>query len=348
MGLPVADTPCRRVLVADDSPVVREMLVDILVEQGMQCAEAADGVEALALARKEPFDLVITDIQMPNLDGLGLVRALKADPQLRSLPVVMLTASQEEGLMVAGLGLGADDYLRKPFSQQELVLRVQNIFNRTRDKALLLATFEKYVAPEVVTEMLERGYRLELYGEKKPIVVLFCDIRGFTEFSEARDPREVVGVLNEIMTIVTEIVMAHRGTLDKFLGDGAMAFFGAPIAYGDEALRAVRASVALLRRLAAWNQGREARDRIQLGIGIHAGEAVVGNIGSAARLSYTAIGSCVNVAARLVGVAGAGEILLSREVRDGAQPTVSCDELTPVVLKGIKGLFPIFSVPWQE
>ncbi len=328
--------------------MVREMLVDILVDQGVQCSEAADGVEALALARREPFDLVITDIQMPNLDGLGLVRALKEDPQLRSLPVVMLTASQEERLMVAGLGLGADDYLRKPFSPQELVLRVQNIFNRTRDKALLLATFEKYVAPEVVTELLERGDGLELYGEKKRIVVLFTDIRGFTEFSEARDPREVVGVLNEVMTIVTEVVMAHRGTLDKFLGDGAMAFFGAPIAYGDEALRAVRSAVALLGRIDAWNRERPARDRVQLGVGIHAGEAVVGNIGSAARLSYTAIGSCVNVASRLVGVAGAGEILVSREVRDGALPSVDCEELTPVMLKGLKGLFPIFSVPWQR
>lgn len=342
-----AAPPARRVLVADDSAVVREMLVDILLDQGLRCAEAADGVEALALARQEPFDLVITDIQMPNLDGLGLVRALKDDPHLRTLPVVMLTASQEEGLMVAGLGLGADDYLRKPFSPQELVLRVQNIFNRMRDKALLLATFEKYVAPEVVTELLERGDGLELYGQKKPIVVLFCDIRRFTEFSEARDPREVVGILNEVLTIVTEVVMAYRGTLDKFLGDGAMVFFGAPIAYGDEAQRAVRSAVALLRRLDAWNQARHAQDRVQLGVGIHAGEAVVGNIGSTARLSYTAIGSCVNVASRLVGVAGAGEILVSREVRDGARLGGACDELTPVMLKGLKGLFQIFSVPWQ-
>lgn len=344
MSLTTAAAPSRRVLVADDSPMVRELLVDILVEHGLVCAVAQDGAEALALAQRERFDLVITDIQMPRLDGLGLVRALKDDAQLRTIPVVMLTASQEERLMVAGLGLGADDYLRKPFSSAELILRVQNIFNRSRAKEVLLETFERYVAPEVVQEILERDTGLDLYGEKKPIVVFFCDIRGFTEFSEIRDAREVVGVLNEVLTIVTEVVMSHRGTLDKFLGDGAMAFFGAPIAYGNEAERAVRAALDLQRRLREWNAGRAERDRIHLGVGIHSGEAVVGNIGSAARLSYTAIGSCVNIASRLMAVAGGGEILISREVQEAVAGKVVAEELTPVMLKGLKGLFPIYSV----
>src|SRR5262249_51138974 len=144
----------------------------------------------------------------------------------------------------------------------------------------------------------------------------FCDIRGFTTLSEELDAGEVVAILNQVLTIVTEVVMKHRGTLDKFLGDGAMALFGAPLAYGDEAARAVSAALELQARMRSYNEGAHASGRrpIELGIGLHAGEAVVGNVGSKQRLSYTAIGQCVNVAARLQGLASPGEIIASRAV----------------------------------
>ncbi|HJZ88740.1 MAG TPA: adenylate/guanylate cyclase domain-containing protein, partial [Polyangia bacterium] len=308
---------------------------------------AGDGEAALASVRRTRPDMIVTDVQMPRMNGLELVRALKNDPGTRSIPVLMLTASVEEKDLVAGLGLGVEDYVRKPFSLAEMQARISNILSRAREKEVLRATFERYVAPEVVQELLGREEGPILTGEKKPIVVFFCDIRGFTALSEDTDAGQVVAILNQVLTIATEVILKWRGTLDKFLGDGAMALFGAPVSYGDDAERAVRAALELQERMRSYNQGarRAGRHReIELGIGLHAGEAVVGNVGSEQRMTYTAIGSCVNIAARLQALAAPGEIIVSRAVISALGGRAQAEELTPVVLKGLRDLFAIYSV----
>src|SRR5262249_1883728 len=154
----------------------------------------------VAIAAARP-DMIITDVQMPRMSGLDLARALKADPQTRAIPVLMLTASGEERDLVESLGMGVDDYVRKPFSPGELQARIAATLARTREQEVLRATFERYVAPEVVQELLGREEGPVLTGEKKKLVVFFCDIRGFTSLSEDTDAREVVAILNQVLTI---------------------------------------------------------------------------------------------------------------------------------------------------
>ncbi|HET7559264.1 MAG TPA: adenylate/guanylate cyclase domain-containing protein, partial [Limnochordia bacterium] len=184
------------------------------------------------------------------------------------------------------------------------VFRYQIIEWNTRR---LKERFERYVSPEVAAQ-LGSDREIELGGQRRRVSVLFADLRGFTRFAEGLPPERTLAVLNRHLRIMSDAVLQHGGTLDKFTGDGLMAFFGAPLAAHDHASRALRAAAAML-------SGIERIDapRLPIGIGIHTGDVVVGNIGSDRRLEYTAIGDTVNVAARLEEAAEAGEILVSEE-----------------------------------
>lgn len=173
----------------------------------------------------------------------------------------------------------------------------------------------RFLSPEVVERVVQGREALALGGERREVTVLFADVVSFTALADEREPEVAVAILNELFTIVTEIVFQHGGIIDKFIGDCAMAIWGAPEAHADDARRAVRAAEAMLRWLevgnAKWRKqiGRD----IQLAIGIHTGHAVVGNIGSDKRMDYTAIGDAVNVAARLERLARPNQILVTRE-----------------------------------
>ena len=162
--------------------------------------------------------------------------------------------------------------------------------------------FARYVHADVVQELIDGDDQISLTGEEREITVLFSDIRGFTTLSEQVDPVEMVAQLNEYFEAMVDVVAAEQGTVDKFLGDGLMAIFGAPARQEDHALRACRVATAMLERLEVVNHDRAARDLspLRIGIGIHTGRAVVGNVGSPPfRVDFTAIGDTVNLAARL-------------------------------------------------
>lgn len=173
----------------------------------------------------------------------------------------------------------------------------------------------RFLSPEVVERIVAGNEALTLGGERREITVMFADVVSFTTLADEREPEVAVAILNELFTIITEIVFQHGGIIDKFIGDCAMALWGAPEGHPDDARRAVRAAEAVLRWLevgnARWKKqlGRD----IELAIGIHTGVAVVGNIGSEKRMEYTAIGDAVNVAARLERLARPGQILMTRE-----------------------------------
>lgn len=201
----------------------------------------------------------------------------------------------------------------------------------------ILRAFRKYVAPQVVEEIARNhNYHLKLGGEKRHIAVLFVDIRGFTPLSEALTPEQVVEILNEYLTLVTDAIFRHGGTLDKFIGDAAMAVFNAPFDSEDYIFKAVCAA----RDIAAGSQqiARRFTERfgkaVSYGIGVNCGEAVVGNIGSDFRMDYTAIGDTVNTAARLESSAGPGQILISQQVRDALGDRIEVTALGAVPLKG--------------
>jgi len=205
-----------------------------------------------------------------------------------------------------------------------------------REKEMIKRAFTRYVAREVVDEVLKDPERIILTGERREVTALFCDIRGFTAMSERLSPEEVVALLNEFYTLMIETTFKHDGTLDKFLGDAVMSIFGAPIPHPDHALRAVRTALATQAGVAALNLRRaaEGREPIGTGIGVSAGEVVAGTVGTEERMEYTVIGDSVNLAARLQTQAQPGQILISRETYDRLGDMVRARSLGLIKIRG--------------
>ncbi len=206
-------------------------------------------------------------------------------------------------------------------------------------KRRILGAFQKYVAPQVVAELAkDPGFQLRLGGERRHIAVLFVDIRDFTPLCESLEPEQVVEILNEYLQLVTQAIFRQGGTLDKFIGDAAMAVFNAPVDTEDYVYRAVCAA----REIAAESEALTQRfweryhKRVSYGIGIHCGWATVGNIGSEFRMDYTAIGDTVNTAARLESNAEPGEILISKSVYETVKDRCTALPLGELPLKGKK------------
>lgn len=335
-----------KILLVDDSPSIRLMLEDKLAEDGYTVHTAVNGRHAIDLLADFIPDLVITDVSMPEMDGFALCRNLKENPALRDIPVIMLTAATEEKEVCEGLGLGASDYIRKPFSPNELILRVENILKAAREKSRLQEVFSRHTSPEVVKELLNRPDDLMLAGEIREVAVLFADVRGFSQMVSGAEPEEIVRELNRNLTAMSESVISEGGTLDKFLGDGIMAIFGAPLRHEDDCCRAVRAALRIQEQIAEINRERESEGSrpMWVGIGITSGPAVVGNIGSPRRMDYTAIGDCVNVASRLQALASGGQIIISEQVYDKIKDEVQVEPLEAVTVKGKTESINIYNV----
>lgn len=203
-----------------------------------------------------------------------------------------------------------------------------------RARNRIVDLFGRYVPRAVVNQMMQRGdlKSLTLGGSKRQVTVMFADIRGFTTFSEHLAPEEVVSQLNSLLEGMVECTFANEGTLDKFIGDAILVLFNAPLEQPDHVQRALQTATDIQQRLANHPTG------LSVGIGLHCGEAVVGNIGTWQRLEYTAIGSTVNIASRLCGVARPGEVIVSQAVVQALGDTAKqwdCQPLEPVMVKGI-------------
>ena len=222
-----------------------------------------------------------------------------------------------------------------------LVILVWSIVGKYASEVLhrrkIMYAFRKYVAPQVVDEISKnQNYQLKLGGEKRHIAVLFVDIRGFTPLSEALEPEQVVEILNEYLSLVTDSIFKNGGTLDKFIGDAAMAIFNAPFDSEDYIYKAVCAAKDIAAgsdRIASKFMERFGK-KVSYGIGVNCGYAVVGNIGSEFRMDYTAIGDTVNTAARLEANAKAGQILISEFVYDNLRERIEVTEIGEIPLKG--------------
>ena len=213
-----------------------------------------------------------------------------------------------------------------------------NYVRSALEKRAVTNTFKRYVAPEIVSELLKEGpAALELGGRLTRIAVLFVDVRGFTSMSEQLSPGQVVEILNRYLTLIANCILQNGGTLDKFVGDAAMAFWGAPLQQEDYVMRAVRAASDMIKGSEALSQELMARygRTVSFGVGVHLGEAVVGNIGSPQRMDYTAIGDTVNTAARLEANAPGGTVYISRAVADALAGRIRATSLGgSVPLKG--------------
>ena len=215
-------------------------------------------------------------------------------------------------------------------------IRNSRYAEQVRREALVRSNFERYFAPNVAAEIAQQDTPVPLGGERRPITILFSDIRGFTSMAESMGPDAIAQLLTEYFSEMVEIIFEHGGTLDKFVGDAIMALWGAPIAHADDADRALRAAVAMQQGVARLNErwAIAGRPEIGVGIGINYGEVFAGNIGSHRRLEYTVIGDAVNVANRLCSEAGPGEILVSEALCQVVKDHADYEYLPAMALRG--------------
>ncbi len=364
-------TPGARVLVVDDQPANVRLLEAILVTRGYDVRTAASGEEALArMAESEP-DLVLLDIVMPGIDGYEVCRRIRERVETAYLPVVMVTASGDEQ-KVKALEAGADDFLTKPINQSELLARVaslarikryQDTIKRQADELAAwnreletrveiqvsqlerMGRLRRFLSPQVAELIVDTGNESVLESHRREIVVVFCDMRGFTTFAESSEPEEVMGVLRDYHEALGDLIFQFEGTLERFAGDGLMVFFNDPVRCEDGPLRAIRMSVAMRTRVQALAEGwaRQGHD-LSMGIGIAQGYATLGKIGFDSRLDYAAIGTVTNLASRLCSDAEPWQILVAERVLSATGDLVVGEDAGLRSLRGFSRRIHAFSV----
>jgi adenylate cyclase len=217
--------------------------------------------------------------------------------------------------------------------------------NQIERNALARRDFERLLPPEVVEQVVNGGVRLERGGELRQTTVMFTDVRGFTSWSERHPPAHIVSVLNDYFELMVDAIHRHKGTLDKFMGDGILALFGAPISYGQDAVNAVECALEMSRFLEQFNREHERTgDRFAIGIGINTGSVVAGYMGSSKSMEYTAIGDDVNLASRLCAAAAPGQILVSEKTLAAIGHRFTAQPLPPIQVKGKQHPITIFQI----
>ncbi len=352
------------VLVVDDDEANRNVLGRRLAKLGYGIIEARDGVEALEqLAQAGAgIDLVLLDVMMPRLDGFGVLERHRADATIRHIPVIMISALDDIASIVRCIEAGADDYLTKPFDPVLLKARVAASIEKKRlrdaERDLLaqvaawnveleqrvaeqvqeverFSLMRRFVPPQLV-EVMAAGGTAKLHSHRAEITVLFCDLRGFTSFAERSEPEDVMAVLQQMHDAVGPVIFEQGGTLSQFTGDGMMVFFNDPISCDEPERRAITLGLAMRDRTERLAEEWKRRGHeLRLGVGIATGFATCGQIGFEGRFEYTAIGTVVNLAARLCGEAQGGEVLAAERVVAALGDTVVTEPAGEIELKGM-------------
>ncbi len=325
-----------RLLVADDNKVNRLLLGRNLELQGHRVVQAEDGAAALGRLRQEPFDLVLLDMEMPEMSGFEVLERMQADPALRDIPVIVTSALEGEAHVVRCLELGAEDVLGKPVNPVILRARIGGSLERKRLRDQLKAQVGRFAATEVAQDLEASGFAMR--AERREVTVLFVDIRGFTSLAERQSPEETIDLLNAYYTLMFEAVAAQGGVINQITGDGLMALFGAPRPLSDAALRATRCASEMLDMIDLLNvdRGAAGSPALRIGVGIATGEVIAGYTGTQRRATYTCVGDTVNVAARLethTRVA-ARDVLMDAATRQALPDAIVVKSLGRVTLKG--------------
>ncbi|MCZ6842140.1 MAG: response regulator [SAR324 cluster bacterium] len=362
------ETPC--ILVVDDQPANRDIFQTRLTVSGYQVILAGDGEEALRVAREQLPDLVLLDVMMPKISGIDVCRELKGDPSLPYIPIIMVTAKADSKDVVVGLEAGAEEYLTKPVDQAALVARVKSMlrikdlhdkvqeqaarleaqsqelagWNRTLEERVQkqLAELERagrlkrFFSPQLAEALLSSGAEEFLQSHRQEITVVFCDLRGFTAFSETVAPEELMEVLRTYHGAMGTLISRFEGTLERFTGDGLMVFFNDPQPVPDHGERAVRMALAMRAEMEGLSEAwRKQGHQLDFGVGIARGYATLGMIGFEGRVDYGAIGPVTNLAARLCEQARGGQILVSQRVFADVEALVESRSAGNLELKGI-------------
>jgi signal transduction histidine kinase/class 3 adenylate cyclase/CheY-like chemotaxis protein len=335
-----------RVLVVDDTADLRTYVSGILRQQGYQVFTARNGEEGFQVAKLRCPHLIVTDLMMPKVSGLDMIRMIRLDEDLKGTPVILLTAKADEDTRLEGVERGADAYLSKPFTDRLLIAEVRNLLALKAKEQRMVelnqylteSVLKRFLPPSLVQRAAKGDLTLDLRPEPRLVTVLFSDIVGFTQLSNTLRSRRVAEVLNQYLSTMTRAVFENGGTVDKFMGDAILALYGAPedLTPNEQVRRAIATARQMHQSLQELNQQWQAQGLPDLSFrcGIHQGTAVVGMFGGSERSDYTAVGPSVNIAARLQVAAEPGRILVSAAVADYLED----EEITkgvPLQLKGI-------------
>ena len=322
-----------KILIVDDEPFNLDLLEQELMDHDYIIERAGDGVEALEKADSFEPDLLLLDYMMPKMNGVEVVKQLRAHEKHRRIPVILLTAKATQEDKIAGLDAGADDYVTKPFDSFELLARVRAMlrikelhdqldeWNRTLTEKVQhqvneLQRMEKlrgYLAPQIAETIL--GNEAELFKtHRREITAVFLDLRGFTAFSENAEPEEVIQFLRQYHEEMGKLVFKHEGTLERFVGDGIVVIFNDPILCENHPQKAVSMALDMRDRVAELRPGwiKKGFD-LDLGVGLSVGYATLGTIGFEGRMDYGTIGNVANLAARLCAEAKGGQVLTDQK-----------------------------------
>ena len=352
-----------RILVVDDTPLNVKLLGDRLSSRGYQIETAESGARALELVQQWQPDLVLLDVIMPEMNGYEVCRRIRNDLGSHMLPIIMVTALDPDEERVKGLDAGADDFLTKPVNMAELearvksLLRIKNLYDKIQVQADELAEWnsklesrvreqveqlenlgrlKRFLSPQVADLIISSGDESVLDSHRSNIAALFCDLRGFTQFSESAEPEDVIEVLQAYHEEMGKLIYQYDGSIDHRAGDGIMAIFNDPLPCEQPTLQAVRLAIAMRERMAellgSW---RKLGHDLGFGVGISTGYATLGLVGFEGRFDYCANGSVVNLTARLSDEAKDGQILISQRAFSLIADDVEAREIGNLSLKGL-------------
>jgi adenylate cyclase len=335
-----------RVLVVDDNRVNGLFIGRALEQQGLSVELAENGRRALDLLARSEFDLMLLDVEMPEVDGYEVLAEMKGDPRLREVPVIMTSALDELNSVVRCIELGAEDYLTKPVNPVLLKARIQASLERKRLHDEQRELISKFATREVADDLLTSGFSLG--GKFVDAAAMFCDIRSFTTIVESQGPAETIELLNDYYTLMMDAIGSQGGVVNQMVGDGLMAIFGAPAPAADFRLRAVAAARQMVELIDLFNRDQAALRRVQIkiGVGVASGQVIAGYTGTQHRATYTCVGDPVNLAARLEShTKEVGRpILIDENTRAGLDGAVEVQPEGELLLKGKSQAVNVYSV----
>lgn len=353
-----------KILIVDDEPFNLDLLEQELADYDYVIERAADGVEALETTASFKPDVILLDYMMPRMNGLEVVKHLRASPEHKAIPVILLTAKATQEDKVAGLDAGADDYVTKPFDSVELLARVRAM-TRLKEMHDTLEDWNRSLADTVQKQVseIERMGRLKRYlspqiaetilggaddlfkTHRRDVTIAFLDLRGFTAFSDSAEPEEVMDFLRGYHSEMGKLVFKFEATLERFMGDGIVVIFNDPIPCEEHARKAATMALEMRDRVkelrATWlKMGYD----LDLGVGIAAGYATLGTMGFEGRMDYGSVGNLPNLAARLCAEAKGGQILTDQKTMSRLEPHFIAEALPELSLKGISRPIAAFNI----
>jgi adenylate cyclase len=339
-----------RLLVVDDNKVNRLLLGRSLEQQGHHIEMAENGRQALEMLHAMPFDLVLLDIEMPEMNGYQVLEKATTDLQLRDIPIIITSALDEIDSVVKCIEMGAEDYLTKPVNPVLLKARIGASLEKKRLRDQQRELIKKFATSEVATDLETSGFSLG--GKFVEATVMFSDIRSFTTIAESQTPAETIELLNTYYTLMFEAISDQGGVVNQMVGDGLMAMFGAPLIQVDNCERAVKAALDMLEMIQLLNADRlaEGKAEIRIGIGIASGQVIAGYTGTIRRATYTCVGDTVNLAARLEAhtkVVGK-PILVDGTTRNALSSVINVEAEGSFQLKGKTVEVAVFSIPLDQ